>query len=685
MSLSQIQTRKAIEKIIQYYLKNGRYPKFQTIAYHFSHWLRNHTPGEPSFRPIKAIRKEKSSAEQYNRNIELIHQDISDLYEETIDQTQRIMKDFYFEETEREKLWHDLQQLSNRIDELLLLTNNANRYSQNILLGFHNLNIVNQEKTTAFVNIKNAEVTLKQNRKESRKVLIDGSKAYFNLLTPAAKHAALETIHNAFDDNVNTAWWHVVKTKTPGTMRGELVVMFDQEEAINEISYVSHHVKPVTIKVEYTTDGGSFTPLPGKNNKRKIEQGSVWTFQEIRARGIKFIFEKKEHDDRSAGVYQYYFGAKDISVIRNHYVSEGVLYTKPITFDHNIRQASLYANDETPHNTSIVYEVGIYDPDKEVEDLIWYPVGSFNTSDAEVEKTASFHVFKDKFIDLVKCEDTTEIKNGLKVFRLLQEDGTPTIEDDFEEIHNIQLFRGIRQWKCEQTYMPFDGSTPLNHKWDEQYQNRPQAIKTSYVDIGNTLPMNREGGRGQDNFYRFTTCIYREDSENHPLSLSVINAETRTRIGFYTVYVNHERMIPSNDEVTLVLRPGWNEIQILYHWGNVKEGKDLLSHELPESTRLGKFNFSREQHARADLSPLKYVDPNRLFYNIPPNNDQYFSLHERQVVVNRDTKECRFQLTYEIDAVDKPHNQLVVKAILRNEIGASSVTPKIYNLQLRVK
>jgi len=689
MGIKQIQTTRAIEKIVKYYLLEGKYPTMQTITHHFSQWLRDHTPGAPGFKATKIARRQKSDAKQYNNDVNLIYQDISDAYEATIDQTTRIISDFEFAETERNKLWYSLSQISKKIDQLFLVAKNGSGYLDTIIETFTDMSNINKTDTTAYVDLQRQQVSLKENLRKSSKILMNGATAKFKTLTTNITHAALESMTNAFDDNMNTAWWHVVKTEAPGTMRAELEILFPREEEINEISYVAHHVNPVFIQAEYTQDGLTFSPIPGLNNKQKVVDTAVWSFSKMKVRGIKFTYEKKEHDDYSGGVYQYYFGAKNISVANKNYVAEGVLYTNPIEFNSsNINIVSIIADHQIPSGTSIDYEIAQYESGKPVDQLLWFPISSSDETTPKYSKVVEFQAKKLRYVEMNKAEPTLEVKNGMQVFRLLQDDGNGVLPHTFEDISKPILLRGINQWRRERTYLAFDGSMPLNSAWQDQYENRPQSIRIDYLPIGNTLSLSREGGGSTDNFFRFTTCIYSDETKVSPLSLSVLKTQAngpKRRIATYSVYLNQKRLVPSNEEVTLTLQPGWNEIQILYHFGDTQLRKDLAESEMPAETLLGKFNFAAQAKVRADREPLRYVDTHTLYYNISPNNRDCFSIYEQQVVLNYLPKSCIFQLSYEIHDTSVQNNRIVLRATLKRNEDVPHLSPKINKIELRAR
>lgn len=688
MGIRQTQLSRVVEKIVRSYLQRGRYPSIQTITYHLGQWLREHTPGAPSFSPLKVLRKEKSDSERYNDNVTMIHQDIGDLYDATINQTIRIMNDFNFAETERDKISHELATLSKKIDQLLLVSGAGSSYLDTVIEDFIDTSRVNTASSTTAIDLNNGQITLKENQRQSNKVLINGSQATFTALTPNLKTAAIETINNAFDDNVNTAWWHVVKTTSPGTVKAELTIRLAGQEEINEVEYVAHHGKAMLIQVEYSLDGSTFTPLPEKNNKQSVSDRAIWNFSQLKVKAIKFTYEKKDHDDNSAGVYNYYFGAKTIAISKKSYLSEGVMITQPFVFSSdNINMVSLTASHDIPFGTTIDYEVALTNDTTALDNLIWYPISSSEDSTPKYAKTVAFNARASKNIEFGQAEATEEVKNGMKVFRLLKDDKDGTLPDSFDNIQNPILLRGINQWRRERTYVKFDGTIPLNSAWKTQYDNRSEMIRADYIPIGNQLSLRRENGGKSDNMYRFTTCVYSEEARVEPLSLAVIQTVSgvRKRIGTYAVYVDGKRMVPSNEEVTLTLAAGWSEIQILFHWGDMQMRQDFADGNLPNETLLGKFNFLLEKRVRADKDSLKIVDVHSLYYNISPNNRDYFAIYENQVVLNYLPTNCIFQLVYEVIDSSIQNNQVVARASMKRDESIPHITPKIMRLQLQAK
>lgn len=695
MSIKKIQVTRVIEGTVKRYLLSGRYPALKTITHHFNEWLRDNSPGAPSFRPKKILRKSKSDSKKYNENLDMIATDINDAYEATIQHGKSATSNFNFIETERGKISHNLTSIENQIEEFLMMAKNLDhRYFDGQTISFENMNRVDGLNTTALVNVDKREVTLFENSYRSNRVILDGAEARFRVLKPSDHNAILEPFNNAFDDNANTAWWHVVKAQQlDNEMKAELIVLFNQEEEINHIDFVPHNSKEVYVSLEYTTDGSTFMSLMDNGQIDRVTEETSWNFQPVRARGIRFIFTKTMHDDRSAGMYQYYFGAKNIGIYKKSYISESVLYTEPIEFNEKVRKLSLSAIDVKPHNTDIRYEIAIYRDYLTPKEHIWYPVSSVDDSTPAYPTTLDLNVTQLRTAETSSAIDSGEVINGMKVFKLIGDTGRGIISEEvdedgntvetFEEIIDPKLFRGVNQWKCESTYQPFNGDIPLNSQWERIEQHSPQAINLAFSMKGNRLECARPEG-SPNNFYRFTICLNSDQEQGLPLSLNVLQSMTtghRKRLGSYSVYLNRQRLTPSNDEVTLDLIEGWNEIQILYHWGDMELREDVSLDNLPVSTYLGKMDFTAMQ-ARAEISHMTYVNANSLYYNISPNNKNHFAIKERQIVLNYLPVNTLFQLIYESKDQNRENNAILIRALLERDENNQHITPTIKRINL---
>lgn len=699
MGIKKVQVSRKLEEIIKNYLYRGRYPTFQTITRHFSDWLQGKTPGMPDFVAKPVMRKEKTDSSLYNEQIASLDQDMQDAFTVTIDQTNQLLADFSFMESERGKIAHELASLSTMIDELLLLSSTTDgRYIDSKVLSFENASNILQEKSTIFVNLPNKEVTLQENKSATKLVALDAKQARFLPVNSTLRHQSIQPIAYALDDQLNTAWWQIVQTKeTNAPIMAHLWVPFQQTALMTTVTYVPHHGQAMKVQLEYTPDGATYLPIHEQAEIDQVTQTKTWSFHEREAKGIRFVLEKSAVDERANDWFHYYFGAKQIQVFQKSYLSEGILYTNPIEFNQLVQKVAIDVEQTTPLHTDVRYELAVYKEQTPLEQLIWYPISSYEDDKAAYAKIVHVQTNEIKKVEFPKAEATSETIQGVHVFRLIQEDKTAVFSElaynstkkeaeNFDAPKNPQLFRGINQWRRERTYVPFTGNIPLASHWDTHYTQQADTIRMDFFNKSNTLPLNRINGGFDDNFYRFTICVHADENRTQPLSLSVMHSLStgaRKRLGVYSVYVNKQRLVPVNEEVGLPLIKGWNEIQILYHFGDVANRRDIARVNLPQETRIGKFSIAGEKFVRAEREPLMYVEPTQLFHNVSVNHKNFFSIYERQVVLTYLPEQTLFQLVYEITPFASSTKQVVMRAHVKRDADVPHVTPRIYKIRLR--
>lgn len=690
MKIKSLQVTRKTEEIVKRYLLGGTYPTFRTITKELSDWLQGHTPGVPSFVYRKIQKKSLSNSERFNEDLHRIDQDVKDSYEASIYQSNALMQNFTQGQIERDKLRHELEKVNNQIDELLTISKFAeSKYVNEQIIGIEDMSLLNIKDSTADIDLAKKEVTLRERKLSSRRVQINPNQVKLEILQPYHSHDTLEKLTYAFDDSVNTAWWETVRTKEMNVnnkMELALIVSFADLTALNTIEYLPHHTKEMTVQLEYSTDGIAYTPIVKQTEEKSVNL-RTWRFPTIKARTIKMRFTKYQYDERALDAYVYYFGAKNISMYEKSYEEESVLYSQQLNLPKNAKNLSILTEEENAEGTFIEYEVSL-NPSELAEERIWHRMDSGDKTNSSYAKAIQLSNLEPKKVEARRSVATGEIVNGMQSFKLINQNGKSIISEDenqvesFSALSNAKLYRGLHQWKRERIYVPFNGDMPLNYQWDKLYTEKANLIKRDYYLKGNNLKFNA----GTDNFYRFSICIYSNNSRQLPLGIQLVETVlngVKKRLGSYSVYCNKNRLIPSNDEVTLSFERGWNEIQILYHLGDVLRRSDITVNEMPEGTYLGKLNIAGESMVRGDLLPMVLTEKNNLFHNISPRNNDYFAVDERQVILNYQPNNTVFQLVYDEEKTAQVEMPYIIRATLKRAAGIDSITPRLKRIRIR--
>lgn len=691
MRIRNNQIARKTEEIVKRYLFNGTYPKLKSITNELSIWMEKHTPGTPLFKSKKVFKKDLTSSEDFNEAMNNIETDITDAYDASIYQQNQLMKNFTQGEIMRERIRHDLDAINVELDKYIAMSKYADtKFVHENIVSFENANSVDMEQTTADLDLHNRQVTLKERNIQSKRIIVDSSKVTTSVLQSHSSIATVEPMRYAFDDSINTAWWCKVSTKETNSknkMELEVVIPLGDLVEVNTLDFTPHHTKEMYVSLEYSKDNIIYSPISTVTNAKVLEPVK-WSFKTTKMKYLKIRIKKNAYDEmQNAKAFIYYFGAKNIAIYKKSYEEESYLYTKVMDLPAKSKQLSVSASGTKRTGTDVNFAV-CFNPMANDEDKLWHEVDDFNNKSNGKAKSIEINNIDTVSVSGRKVIETGEIFNGIRSYKILKNDGSSIFTPNnggvtsFSEFLNAKLYRGVQQWRREQTYKPFIGDSPVNADWDTLYREKGNLISSDYFIKTNSLPFKQS----QDNYYRFTTCIYSNTDRQIPMGVEltgISNKAIKKRLGSFSVYCNQSRLVSVNDEVTLKLTNGWNEIQVLVHLGDVAHRRDLEEDETPDSFLLGKMNIVAEAYVRADLFPMTLVDKQSLFYNISPLNHNYFAIDDQQVIINYLPQGTIFELMYDNKDLSDETIEYIVRARMTRSSDDESATPILNTIRIR--
>lgn len=690
MIIRNNQLAKKTEAIVKKYLFKGTYPQLKSITNELSIWVESHLPGTPTFKSKKVFKKDITNSDDFNEQTSAIEEDITDVYNASIEQHNQLMKNFTQGDIIRERIRFDIDEISNELDKLLILSKYADKnYIHEDVITFNDLSDIDIIRTDIDVDITNRQATLKERSIQSKRISVKEQNVEVKVLQSHTSVSTIEPISYAFDDSINTAWWIKVITKeinSNNRMEAEIIVTFDELTEINTLDFTPHHTSEMNVSLEYSLDNDTFNPISTVSNQ-KVTEPIKWSFKTTKMKYLKIRIKKNQYDDINGQGYLYYFGAKNIAIYKKSYEPEGTLYSKKLALPANSKQLSIESTKNNRSGTKLEFEV-CFNPDQDKEFQIWHKVDDVNDKKATASKSISINDIELVNVSGRKVIETGEIINSVRAYKILKNDGSSIFTPDnkgvstFSDFMNAKLYRGIHQWRREKTYVTFDGEIPLNAQWDTLYREKANLIDTDFFMKSNSLPL----GQTKDNFYRYTICINSATDRQMPLGIELVgitNKEIKKRLGSYSVYCNQQRLVSVNEEVTLKLVTGWNEIQILVHIGDVSKRTDLLPDEVPNYFLVGKSNFVAEQYVRAELSPMIKTTKESLFYNVSLMNHGYFAIDDQQVILNYLAKDTIFELIYDNKDLSTAAVPYIIKVKMSRNADDESLTPIIKDLHIR--
>jgi hypothetical protein len=271
--------------------------------------------------------KESASAAKFNNTFGNIRQDLHVLYEEMIRLSQVSIESFERWNLEATSIERRLINLEDRIDDLLLLSQDTEGYHSVIIDDFVDLSLVDQVNTTAKVDLVAGEATMGENSEPGAATRIfmndlkesDVSFRVRNVIGFNGQTDALGTslLNPFFQESLN--WWTSVHMSDITPVTCEMSITLGDEAIELTKIYMEMHDSvqsgPMIITPMYSTDNLTFSQLPSNTFTQELRTNTTFTFPQITARYIKFVMTKEgpDPDTASTGFHPYQFGFKNIS------------------------------------------------------------------------------------------------------------------------------------------------------------------------------------------------------------------------------------------------------------------------------------------------------------------------------------------------------------------------------------
>jgi hypothetical protein len=281
---------------------------------------------------------------------------------------------------ESKRLSGKAAQLENRVDSLLLLTEDTAGYFAHVSDVFADMNKIDTDATTARINLHDTAVVLNPSADSatdtSGGTLLDvsgvsESDVMFALLSkrPGTSYFTLDSsslLSNIFKSQDNS-WVGVVASSSPGEMICELRahVSHSKDLEVSKISF--EYTGPTstsrgTVTCQYSVDGYTWYLVPTDEATKTLGPNMSWYFPLTKMRWLKLIFTKPSHD---AEPYRYEFAARHLRLYGHSYNTElgNTLTTRALqaldtqSNPINFAKVALEVCEELPTDTDIRYYV----------------------------------------------------------------------------------------------------------------------------------------------------------------------------------------------------------------------------------------------------------------------------------------------------------------------------------------
>lgn len=479
MSISSRQAKKETNRIVEERMKDGYIPTVDYLTAKMGEFYNQYRVGFPFLKARHQLYRKVFSTDAYNSNLTEIYEDLNNLYEELVDQFTTVLKDFDYFDTERRKLLFMIKELHDQLVDLTLVANDTEGYVYSIHDNFIDRSKIDLTNSTCEINTEAQITTLKESRSGITKVDMSH---YFTVVNypvlAESKYASnilsntifpMSKFGNCFSD-INSSWTQNIVTNTPGELQVSFIVNLspndDYGQLISRIEARGQSPKPMYIEPLYSIDNINFVSLPlghGERNKiSKDDKVTVWNFDALRVRYIKFLITKPEEDEQTSQgglpAYRYIIGFKHIEFYTMGYNTSSVLYSNAFTVldpageTMTIDKAAIVVEEDVQQGTWIDYylslgEAGETDPSK----FNWAAISPTNDLIPSEQQVVDFkHVAFFRNIpeiqwDAVSYGTPLETYYGIDFYKIY--------EFPYEPVKNsVVLYRGKDNWQVTPTY-----------------------------------------------------------------------------------------------------------------------------------------------------------------------------------------------------------------------------------------
>jgi hypothetical protein len=479
MSIASRQVVGEVNRIIEERMKDGYVPSINYIASRLAMFYKNVTIGSPSFKMRQQLYRKIWDVNTYNDNLSELYNDLNILYEEMVSQFSIVLRNFDYFETERARMFHEIQELTGEVSNLLLLSNNTDGYLYSAYDDFNDNSKIDLEYSDCEINTSLGCCTIKESSQGVSKVNMSRYYETVNFPILAEEEYADSVISNTLSEGtkfgnafsgVSGTWQQNIVS----SIQGPIVVSFiiditdDSGDAIPITRIEMKGESPNTMQVLplWSVDNVNFTDLPmGYSiNLKDVANGryTVWNFTETNVKYIKFMITKEGYDNEidndGATAYQYLVGFKDIGLYKMGYSDSSTLFSECYSIEDivgdslTVDKAAIETEQDVPANTSIDYYLSLgVSGETNPENFTWTRVSPTNEVSplyqqiVDFSQVATYSDIPDIQWNSSLYSTPLETYNGISFYKVYAFTSEP-VKD------SVSLYRGKNDWQVDQEY-----------------------------------------------------------------------------------------------------------------------------------------------------------------------------------------------------------------------------------------
>lgn len=596
MSISQRQIEIAKERAITSFLEEGRQPYSANINALVASYFRGKMPGAPFYRPLSVEEYECSDPNTYNDMFSSLGEDLQTIFKENGVQANKVtaLVDYYI--TEKGKVNGDIDKLFLRLDNIdkALKKNKVTEGFVENFNDFYSLELYGEPdrsipSTTAFIDLTQKRVYNEKLTMAKEKLNISSASVIVKPISSIVDHSEIGEAKNILSDMTNENYIYVAKRNSNEECAIEVKLVLEEPVTATTISISVQTTKAMNVKASYSEDDIVYKD----HMDLDTESNAEWNFNKSAVKFITIRLNKIEPDGYNGTEYEYYFTLKNISILRDSYMSKGVLVTAPITTNTIPNDVLLLSDDVIHPNTDIKYFIGKDDFSnkiewKEIQNGITYDLGILRSERKLITAhTADYGDFDNGCYNI--CSVPLKISTN-----------------------SIDVKTGYQMWYRETVNIPTDISSESTFVPSLVHYSSP--VSYEYIDC-DKYSLDITAGTMQV-LTQYIVC-----DKPYVVSQKKITGTIKRAL-----YVNNIKVPEANGEYSLYLNQGTNKIQVLVF----SDTDASFSHN---------FNLTMISFDVYAGNPLRHVSEYTLRYKTPPNDSTSFAISDKgYIIVKTDPK-----------------------------------------------
>lgn len=335
MAIENTYRQLLINSYIKDQLSRGVDIDAETVEQELEDLLENMDLTAPQFvsEDFHVASKEASSVSKHVETFSSIKQDLRVLFKEAIKLTSTSRDSFERWKLETSSIEKKLIDLDDRIENLLILTQDTEGYHSIIVENFTDTFNVDLSETSASINLDSASVQMNPTTGTFSRIFLEGIDPGTDLSFKVRStidfvnrtDAVNSELSNIFKQD-SRSWWTSIGMRKPNPVTCELTIKLGETPVEISKIFIDLHdsleSSPMVITPLYSVDNQTYNQIPSNTFTMEVRGSTDFTFSTVEAKWIKFILVKEGPDSGNQNnIFSYQFGFKEIAIYEQGFSS----------------------------------------------------------------------------------------------------------------------------------------------------------------------------------------------------------------------------------------------------------------------------------------------------------------------------------------------------------------------------